>query len=582
MEKDMLDIISKERITTVFQPIIDLKTANIYAVEALSRIVGNSPFKGPDQLFMAAQRYHLTYPLEKLCRKQALLTAHRLDINCPITLNVCPSVLKSKDHVKGETLLLIEELFEVKNQVILELTEQFYIHDHKLFSNTVNYYREQGFRIAIDDLGSGFAGLNMLMHLEPFMVKVDRSIISDIHKTPKKRILLESLISFCHKFNALVVAEGIERQEELDMLISMKVDLGQGYFLAKPEPLLHDCPKNVQDHIQMQNRENHLSYLCIDVCNCIESLVRPEKPIELANRISEAAERFKDDPLLTCLPVLHNNIPLGIVHKDRLFYKLGQRFGYDLYNRKSVENILEPALIFESGTSLDDVARKVLSRKEETIYDSIIVTYNCIYLGMVKIHQILERITDQKIYLARQANPLTGLPGNNVIKEEIMNRLNTNQLFSVLYFDLDNFKPFNDNFGFDQGDHVLRLLATILKDTLFEWDMRSFLGHIGGDDFVGICGANNISQLCERILERFDHEIRLFHDDKTIALGYYESRDRLGEMQRFPLLSLSIAVVSTSEKKFSSYGHLVSVASEIKKKAKSLIGSSFYIDRRTE
>jgi EAL domain-containing protein (putative c-di-GMP-specific phosphodiesterase class I) len=110
----------------------------------------------------------------------------------------------------------------------------------------VDYYRSQGFKIAIDDLGSGFAGLNMLAHLEPYMVKIDRSLVDYIDCSPRKQMLLQSLIAFCHKINVLVVAEGIERREELEKLIIMNVDLGQGNYLAKPASIPKSCSQDVQ------------------------------------------------------------------------------------------------------------------------------------------------------------------------------------------------------------------------------------------------------------------------------------------------------------------------------------------------
>lgn len=574
------DIVENERITTVFQPIFDLQNGNIFAVEALSRITGTSIITNTETLFEEAQHFNLTYKLEKLCRREALISAHKQNIKYPITINVCPSILKSKEHEPGVTSHLVDELFDYRDKIILELTERHFIEDHKGFERTVEYYRRQGFKIAIDDLGAGYTGLKMLTHIEPYMVKIDRSLISNIDKSPKKRMLIEAFIPFCHKINAFVVAEGIENEKELDLLISLKVDFGQGFYLAKPHPTVPPLSEPAASRIVKLQQTPELGWLNKDINNCVESLVQIVEPASQGQRVADIVERFKKDVTLTCIPVVENHVPIGIIHKNRLFFKLGQRFGYDLFSKKLIADLMEQSTVFETGTPLEDVSREVVRREETNIYDAIIVTYNESYLGIVKIHHILERITEQKINMATQANPLSNLPGNNQIKEEILSRLNRNHMFSVLYFDLDNFKPFNDNFGFEQGDKVIRFVGNLLKEVITNWDIKSFIGHIGGDDFVAVCKPNQVEDLCKLILTQFDKTIVEFHDSESVEMGFYTSIDRLGLIKKFPLLSLSIAVVTNKERLFSSYGELVSIASEVKKLAKKKVGSSYFIDQR--
>jgi len=221
---DLIGIIKNRNIFSIYQPIVDLQTGEVYSYEALSRINGPSIFSGPDKLFQAAQRFHLTPDLEKICRFKALKRAQELNIEKLISLNICPSLLQPSDH-KPAAEDLFEELFDLRENIILELTEKFYIADNRLFRETIDHFKRHGFKIAVDDLGSGFTGLKMLAELEPFIVKIDRFLINDIHKSTRKRMLLESIVSFCHKINSQVVAEGIETEKELETIISMKVDL---------------------------------------------------------------------------------------------------------------------------------------------------------------------------------------------------------------------------------------------------------------------------------------------------------------------------------------------------------------------
>ena len=167
----LYNIIENELIYSVFQPLIDLKTGDIFGYEALSRLNKYDIIKNPEDLFITAQKFGETARLEKICRKKALIRANELQIPGYLTINICPSVIKSSNYEKGTTLALIRELTNIKNTIILELTERCYIENYCLFKKAVDYYRNQGFRIAIDDLGSGNSDLKKLLQIEPYMVK---------------------------------------------------------------------------------------------------------------------------------------------------------------------------------------------------------------------------------------------------------------------------------------------------------------------------------------------------------------------------------------------------------------------------
>lgn len=577
---DLSDILQGERIRTVFQPIISLKSAEVYGYEALSRITGASVFGGPAELFQAARQYGLICDLERLCRSKALRRAHELSIDKMISLNICPSVLSAPQHQRGVTAALIKELFPGPVKVILEITEYASVEDDKLFQETVRYYREQGFMIAIDDLGSGFASLKMLTQIEPHIVKTARFLIAGIHRSTQKRLLVEALVAFCHKINARVVAEGIETQEDLDVVIGMNIDFGQGYYLAKPAQDLQNCSEEARERIL---KPNIAGYVMKREGNFIGSIVDTAPSLKPEKTISSALNAFKNDQHLTSLPVVNDKgIPVGIVHKTKLFYRLGQQFGFALYSRKLVEDIMEEPLVFESDHSPEEVSLKCLERGKAEVYDALVVVKNGIYMGIVPIYKLLAKITEEKMNLAIQANPLTGLPGNVLIREEIVTRLERHHLFAAIYFDIDNFKPFNDNYGFEKGDSVIRFLGNLLKEKMYEWDTEGFVGHIGGDDFIAVCRPGDIESLCKDILRSFIQGIQVFFDAETIKKGYYRAVDRGGKNKRYPLLSLSIGVVNTGVRAISSYGELASVATEVKRKAKSIFGNSYYLDTRRQ
>ncbi|MGQ9481035.1 MAG: GGDEF domain-containing response regulator [Chloroflexus sp.] len=176
-------------------------------------------------------------------------------------------------------------------------------------------------------------------------------------------------------------------------------------------------------------------------------------------------------------------------------------------------------------------------------------------------------------------NPLTGLPGNVSIQAEINRQLEQGTKFALLYIDLDNFKAFNDVYGFARGDKALHLVASVLQEQCHPGD---FIGHIGGDDFVVIHFGADPEPLCKRIIQVFDQRIRTLYDEADLQRGYLVATDRYGIVRQFGIISLSIAVVTTYTRTFRNYDELGRVAAELKQAAKQIAGSAYKIDQRSD
>ena len=184
----------------------------------------------------------------------------------------------------------------------------------------------------------------------------------------------------------------------------------------------------------------------------------------------------------------------------------------------------------------------------------------------------------------RTVSPLTGLPGNVQIQTELKKRLLKKEPFQVLYLDLDNFKAYNDVYGFIKGDEIIKLTARIItKNVHAVEDSEVFVGHIGGDDFVAIVDEKvNHDQICQNIIAEFDTEIVKYYNDIDIERGYIEVCNRRGKIEEFPLTSISIGVVVADKKRFSNILEIGEVGAQVKHLAKTTMGSSYAIDRREE
>lgn len=178
-------------------------------------------------------------------------------------------------------------------------------------------------------------------------------------------------------------------------------------------------------------------------------------------------------------------------------------------------------------------------------------------------------------------SPLTGLPGNVLINAEVNHHLRQQRPFALLYIDMNNFKAFNDAYGFARGDHVIRLLANILRELKAQRsDDNEFIGHIGGDDFVALVPPGNAVLWAETVIAQFDQAVPDLYNPEDRERGYLVGMDRFGTPHRYPLTSVSIGIVDVSQRQFNSYTQIATVAAEVKSRAKQLTGSQYVQDER--
>ncbi|MGZ3599505.1 MAG: response regulator, partial [Ktedonobacterales bacterium] len=183
---------------------------------------------------------------------------------------------------------------------------------------------------------------------------------------------------------------------------------------------------------------------------------------------------------------------------------------------------------------------------------------------------------------ARAVSPLTSLPGNVRIEDEIAGRVASRQPFAVAYLDLDNFKAYNDVYGFLRGNDLIRLLAQVVRESVRdEGNLADFVGHIGGDDFVVITTPDRVDPLCRTLIARWEEESAAYYSADDQERGTFIAVDRQGQHQEYPLIGVSIGIVTNQHRPITTMEEVSTIAAEVKRKAKSVRGSSYYVDHRT-
>jgi diguanylate cyclase (GGDEF)-like protein len=189
----------------------------------------------------------------------------------------------------------------------------------------------------------------------------------------------------------------------------------------------------------------------------------------------------------------------------------------------------------------------------------------------------------RRVEVDSSLSPLTRLPGNLAIEAELRRRIDANEPFAVIYLDLDNFKAFNDVYGFTHGDEAIVLLARVTVDAVRRrGTANDFVGHIGGDDFIVVTHNDRAEEIAKEVIAEFDREIRNLYSAKDLRAGFIETRDRRGALNRFPIITLSMAIVSNDRGQLSNYAQVGEAAAELKRYAKSIAGSVYVKDKRRQ
>ncbi|MBG0789591.1 MAG: GGDEF domain-containing protein [Desulfovibrionaceae bacterium] len=568
-------ILTQGWITAHYQPILDFRTDNILGWEALARGPENSSFRSPVMLFETAEKLGRLFALEKHCREVAVRNVGELRTGQKLFLNIHPKTMADPAFTPGQTLALMEQSGLTPDNVVFEITERHSVQDFDLFYRTLDHYRSQGFQVAVDDAGAGYAGLSLIAELQPDFIKLDKSLITDIHKDPVKRALVETTVTFADKIGARIISEGIETKAQAVCLKEIGVHCGQGYFLARPAVPKPRVSPECMALKTVRDLSSNLS------CSPpVGELAKTPHTVGPDCLVSTAQDMFCTQGAFTNIVVVDNGVPTGLVMEYQLNRQLSSQYGIALYHKRAIATIMDSApLIVDIDTPVEQAARMAMKRDSIKAYDDIIVTKRGKLYGIVTVQALLNVLAKIQVEMAKGTNPLTGLPGNVAIEQAVENRIRQKRAFSIIYADLDHFKVYNDTYGFKNGDHIIKLAADVMS-----WATRKHapknaqLCHIGGDDFVLITSPETVQKICRSITRCFGRLVKNRYCSEDRERGWIKARGRDGKEREYPLVTISLGVIEVFGQ--CSLMEIGERAAHIKKYAKSIPGNSVAIDRR--
>jgi EAL domain-containing protein (putative c-di-GMP-specific phosphodiesterase class I)/GGDEF domain-containing protein len=514
----VLALCNPEILGTAFQPVFRARTGELEGCEALLRLPPGSGFAGPYEAFTEALRLGLAAELEVASTARVLRDAEPFAGDQLIFLNVLAPFLTDPRLGAAWLVERIVAHGRQPSRVILELPEISRIADFQAFARSLEPYRLEGFRVAIDDFGAGYTNLRMITDIAPDFVKLDRVFIENIFVHARKRILVESVVSLCHRINCGVVAEGIETAEDLETCLGAGVDYLQGYLLARPGP--PEVAFFAEDLTVSSVRGAHAR-------GEIGAAVSQGPTLPADAPLSAANACFSSEPDLDVVPILLSGRAIGLLGRARAA-------AFPFFSETSESDPVSAAAAdtpwdqVDETTPLEQVAALIARRPRASRFEPIVVTGpGKAYRGLLRFDDLLALFARLHVENGLEVHPLTDLPGRGRLEAELERRLARRVPFGLARLNVRRFRAFNDRYGFLRGDKLLAHVAAILR-ALSNEEPGSFLAHYGADDFGFLMSPERGSGIIVRAVQGLEATIGEFYDSEDLAAGGLVGRDSRG------------------------------------------------------
>lgn len=566
-----------EKLDYAFQPIIYSHSGKIYAVEALLRNVNEIPgLMSIDDLFDLAFNDDYLYELDLQLREKAISKFAKIkQSNLKLFYNLDNRIIYNKNYSQGNTAKILKKYNLNKDSICFELSEKGTAIEQNALSTMLQRYKESGYKIAIDDFGIGVSGLKLLYFSEAHIIKLDRFFITNIDQDSKKKLFCSSIIEMAHIMGMQVIAEGIETAKEFYTCKDIGADFIQGYLVQKPTTNIDKIEKiynNICSLISEDKRASQNNF--ID-----EKFIENILPLNVNTSLYDLFLHFKENTKSHFVPITDEfgNF-LGIIYESDIKKISYSQYGLSLAQNRTFSSTLlkyiKPALSVEISWGIDKILEIYNLNSNNSL--GIFITSSDKYIGFINLNSLLTLSYKRNIEIATNQNPLTKLPGNNQIEKFIDKSFKKNQkdITHIIYFDFNDFKPFNDIYGFRQGDRAILIFSELLQK---RYSKDSFIAHIGGDDFfVGLKNKDkeNVFELTSNIQDEFRNSAKNIYSKEDKKNGFIISKDRFNEKRRFELLSVSAAIIEINSKSdISNFDNTLNIVKKASKNSKKPIYS---------
>lgn len=572
------ELIARRDLSAVFQPIIDFDGGAILGYEGLIRGPSGTSLEAPFALFSQALAEGCTLELEQAAARTCIDAFAKLDVDGKLFLNFSAGAIRRLAEARDDTLALLRHRGVDPHRIVIELTEQSTILDVASFVPVISALRTEGAQFALDDYGTANASMNLWVRLQPDVVKIDRFFIHGISTDSLKFEAVRAMQHFANASGARLVAEGIEDEADLIVVRDMGIGCGQGFFFGRP----HAQPsRSVTDDARDALLSGHIAVFP-ETTRTVSSaspsggmasakmmVHAPALPRHATN--NDVLELFNRLPDLHAVAVVENDEPVALINRRSFMDRYALPYHRELFGKRPCLQFANASpVIIEQSMTVEQMAKLLASDDQRYLADGFVITdKHGKYAGLGTGENLVRAVTEVRIEAARYANPLTFLPGNIPISSHIARLLGNDAGFYACYVDLNHFKPFNDQYGYWQGDEVLKFAAAVLADVCDP--TRDFLGHVGGDDFLILFQSEDWKDRVLRAIHLFNEGAQRFYAPADRLAGGIHGEDRRGNPTFFGFVTMAIGCVrveSDGGPSLYSSEEIASVAALAKRRAK--------------
>lgn len=572
-------VLEERAITTVFQPIFGFREGRILGYEALVRGPEGSLIQTPFELFSAAHEQGLALELNVICVQEILRAFSARAIDGNLFLNVSPQLIMQRGFDRDRAKRFLDSLGIEPGRVVIELTEEYPTVDFPYMHETLMLYRAMGFRVAIDDLGEGFASLRLWSQVKPEFVKADKHFVAGISNDAVKLQFLRAIQQIAENSGSLVIAEGIENAEDFRVVKDMGIACGQGYFIGRPaerpnaklpaeaELAFADARVPVVNAPRLRAGSEPGAH----------DFVRAVQPAAPEDTMHAIAQRFEDAPALQAIPVVAQGAVQGVVSRT-IVDPLGMTHDAKrAMARPCIEYADRTPIKVEATLDLTALAAILVETDGSHIADGFVIVSEGRYLGMGTTQDVIRSLQSSRVLAARYTNPLTMLPGQVPIHEHLERLLTRKVPFTCWFIELDQMRGVNDSAGYARGDALIHATARLLESVCQPG--VDFAGHVAGSRFVVLMQSEDWSVRADRLVEAFAASLESHLPRDAVERGYFVARSRDGRENVRPLPRLAVGILPVLPGVFETRHEVVSVAKQAVHQALSQAGSSVYVDQ---
>lgn len=551
----LLDIIVNKQMRAQFQPIVSLSDGQVLGYEALIRAPRGALLRRPGQMFRAADKARMVSWFDLACLEQCFLTANQQELRHLLFVNMDAEGLACLDlHDRPLAVRAREAGLDPAN-IVIEITERQTIGDFPRLMSDIASLREQGFKIAVDDAGTGYSSLHAIAELRPEFVKLDRSMVRNLDVCGERRALLTALVGYARQIGTAILGEGVETREELATLIDLGVTYGQGYLMGKPVDNFRGVPRETREFIQRRAQQRLL--IATGRTVTVGAMARkgltmaPDAPLESAVRA------FSKNPSLTSVVVVEEGRVQGLLMRQSLDYALKAAVGAratELMPEQTAAQWMSTNMLFaEESLSVCEMARQATTRADLSLdSDIVVVRGGTEYVGVVPVRVLIEATAATQVNRLQYADPLTNLPNRVVLEQTLQERITARLAIGVVRIDICGLESYNRRYGLAHGDAVIQALARLLQQISgVSGTPEDLIAHLGGDDFVVLTGADQVQGYCRMLTERFAALAPQFFSAEHLRSGMMDIAERSGGTRQVPLFTLSVKHMSSIRHKLS-------------------------------